>query len=71
MPVLTRQRHRRGLERAVEELNNFARALETGVPAEMAATHLKPAETALEDVVGFITLEEVLDQVFQDFCIGK
>ncbi len=71
MPVLTRQRHRRGLERAVEELTNFARALETGVPAEMAATHLKPAETALEDVVGFITLEEVLDQVFQDFCIGK
>ena len=71
MPVLTRERHRRGLELAVEELKNFACALEAGVPAEMAATHLKPVETALEDVVGVITLEEVLDQVFQDFCIGK
>ena len=71
MPVLTRERHRRGLELAVEELKNFAHALEAGVPAEMAATHLKPVETALEDVVGVITLDEVLDQVFQDFCIGK
>ncbi len=71
MPVLTRERHRRGLELAVKELKNFAHALEAGVPAEMAATHLKPVETALEDVVGVITLEEVLDEVFQDFCIGK
>ena len=70
-PVVTRRRHRRGLERAVEELDGFARALESGVPAEVAATHLKPAETALEDILGIVTLDEVLDQVFQEFCIGK
>ena len=71
MPVLTRARHRRGLRRAVEELDAFARVLREGVPAEMAATHLRPAETALEDVLGIVTLDEVLDQVFRDFCIGK
>ena len=71
MPVVTRRRHRRGLERAVEELDGFARALESGVPAEVAATHLKPAETALEDILGVVTLDEVLDQVFREFCIGK
>lgn len=71
MPVVTRRRHRRGLERAVEELRAFALALEDGVPAEMAATHLRPAETALEEILGVVTLDEVLDQVFRDFCIGK
>ena len=71
MPVVTRRRHRRGLERAVKELNAFSRALRGGVPAEVAATHLKPAETALEDILGIVTLDEVLDQVFRDFCIGK
>ncbi len=71
MPVVTRARHRRGLERAVEELKAFERALATGVPAEVAATHLKPAETALEDILGIVTLDEVLDRVFRDFCIGK
>lgn len=71
MPVVTRRRHRRGLERAVEELSAFARALDNGVPAEVAAAHLRPAETALEDILGVVTLDEVLDEVFRDFCIGK
>lgn len=71
MPVVTRRRHRRGLERAIGELDAFAFALEDGVPAEMAATHLRPAETALEEILGVVTLDEVLDQVFRDFCIGK
>lgn len=70
-PVVTRRRHRRALERAVEELNAFERALASGIPAEVAATHLRPAETALEDILGIVTLDEVLDRVFRDFCIGK
>lgn len=70
-PVVTRRRHRRALERAVEELKAFERALASGIPAEVAATHLKPAETALEGILGIVTLDEVLDQVFRDFCIGK
>ncbi|MXY30012.1 MAG: tRNA uridine-5-carboxymethylaminomethyl(34) synthesis GTPase MnmE [Gammaproteobacteria bacterium] len=70
-PVVTRRRHRRALERAVGELNAFERALADGIPAEVAATHLRPAETALEDILGIVTLDEVLDRVFRDFCIGK
>ena len=70
-PVVTRRRHRRALERAVAELNAFERALANGIPAEVAATHLRPAETALEDILGIVTLDEVLDRVFRDFCIGK
>ena len=70
-PVVTRRRHRRALERAVEELDAFERALANGIPAEVAATHLRPAETALEEVLGIVTLDEVLDRVFRDFCIGK
>ncbi|MYK69566.1 MAG: hypothetical protein F4020_08595 [Gammaproteobacteria bacterium] len=70
-PVVTRRRHRRALERAVEELNAFEGALADGIPAEVAATHLRPAETALEYILGIVTLDEVLDRVFRDFCIGK
>ena len=70
-PVVTRRRHRRALERAVEELSAFERALAKRIPAEVAATHLRPAETALEDILGIVTLDEILDRVFRDFCIGK
>ncbi len=71
VPVLTRARQTRGVRRALEEVEAFVRALEDGVPAEMAATHLRPAETALEELLGVIAPEEILDRLFRDFCIGK
>ena len=70
-PVLTRSRHRRGLEIARAEIDAFRLALEDGLPAEVAASHLRPAETALEEVLGTISTETVLDAVFAEFCVGK
>jgi tRNA modification GTPase len=71
VPVLTRRRHAEGIRRAVVELKGFMEALDSGVPAEAAATHLRSAETALEEILGVIPGEEVLDRVFRQFCIGK
>jgi len=71
VPVLTRRRHARGVAAARDEVEAFVEALEGGVPAEMASTHLRPAETALEELLGVISPEEVLDRVFAEFCIGK
>lgn len=70
-PVLTRRRQVRGLRTARDEVAGFVRELEDGVPVEMAASRLRPAETALEEVLGVITQEDVLDHLFRDFCIGK
>lgn len=70
-PVLTRRRHAEGVRTALSELRGFREALGEGLPAEVAATHLRPAETALEEVLGVIPREEVLDRLFREFCIGK
>jgi tRNA modification GTPase len=69
--VLTRSRQRRGLERARTEVAAFRDALAGGLPAEVAASHLRAAEGALEEVVGTISSESVLDAVFAEFCVGK
>jgi len=71
VPVLTRRRQSRGLEVARRELSAFRDALEGGVPAEVAAAHLRPAETALEELLGVVSVEDVLDTVFREFCVGK
>lgn len=71
VPVLTRRRHTDLVGRALSEVEAFAEALEGGIPAEVASAHLKDAESALEDVLGLITSEDVLDRVFREFCIGK
>ncbi|MGH7519956.1 MAG: tRNA uridine-5-carboxymethylaminomethyl(34) synthesis GTPase MnmE [Gemmatimonadales bacterium] len=70
-PVVTRARHRAALERAVVELDSFWGARETGVDAAAAATHLRAAVGALDDLIGAVTPEDVLDRVFAAFCVGK
>jgi len=70
-PVLTRRRQREAVQHAFDEVVSFGRALEGGVPAEAASAHLREAESALEELLGVVTGEDVLDRVFSDFCIGK
>ena len=70
-PVLTRRRHSEAIRLARGELRSFGKALREGLPAEVAAAHLRPAETALEELLGVIPREEILDRLFQEFCIGK
>jgi tRNA modification GTPase len=70
-PVVTRARHRDALQRAMREVEAFRDARTEGVEAVVAATHLRGAVTALEDVIGVITTDDVLDRVFATFCVGK
>ena len=70
-PVVTRARHRAALERALGELDGFRAARQAGVDAAAAATHLRAAVAALDDLIGAVTPDDVLDRVFAAFCVGK
>ncbi|HEX7239100.1 MAG TPA: hypothetical protein VF263_02450, partial [Longimicrobiaceae bacterium] len=70
-PLVTRERHARALRRAREETALFLLAWEEGVPAEFAVTHLQAAAGALEELLGAIGTEDLLDRVFSQFCVGK
>lgn len=69
--VVTRARQARALERGRDEIVEFRCALESGVPAEIAATHLRAAATAVAEVLGVVTTDDVLDVLFASFCVGK
>lgn len=70
-PVITRERHREALERARTEVREFRSARDAGIEGAVAATHLRAAVTALEDVIGLVTTEDVLERLFATFCVGK
>jgi len=70
-PVVTRRRHVRALERALAEVTAFVGALSDGIPPEVASTHLESAGSALEEMVGVVSRDDVLDAVFSEFCVGK
>lgn len=69
-PLLTRQRHRRMLEDTVAALQ---RAVEEGVSGreEIVADELRIAARALGRLTGRVDVEDILDVIFRDFCIGK
>ena len=65
--ALTRPRHRAALREAVEELSRLPDA---GLP-ELRAEALRRALRALGRLTGRVDVEQVLDVVFGEFCIGK
>ena len=67
-PVLTRARHRVALEAAAGALN---RAAAPGMAPELAAEEARLALRSLGRITGRVDVEDLLDVVFQDFCIGK
>ena len=71
VPVVTRARQARHLATARAEVAALGEALRAGLPPEVASAHLKTAESALEEILGVVSTEDVLDRVFGDFCIGK
>lgn len=71
-PLLTQERHRFAVGRALEEVRQFReRWRAEDVPAPVAAVHLREAVTTLEDLIGAVGVEDVLDEVFRRFCVGK
>ncbi|HEX9491120.1 MAG TPA: tRNA uridine-5-carboxymethylaminomethyl(34) synthesis GTPase MnmE, partial [Stellaceae bacterium] len=66
-PVITRARHRAALADAAAALDRFAIAT---LP-ELAAEDLRAATRALGRITGRVDVEDMLDIIFREFCIGK
>ncbi len=67
LPELTRRRHREALEDCRDAL---ARA-QSAISPELKAEDLRLATRSLGSITGRVDVEELLDRIFRDFCIGK
>jgi tRNA modification GTPase len=67
VPALTRARHRGALEECAASLH---RAMTADLP-ELAAEDVRLASRALGRITGRVDVEDLLDVIFRDFCIGK
>ena len=64
--VAIAERHRRALDVAVSELKGADLEL-----PELAAEGVRAALEAVQELTGEVVTEDVLDQIFGTFCIGK
>jgi tRNA modification GTPase len=70
-PLAINARHRDCLRRALESCDRGAEAEANALSPEYAAIHLNEALRAVGEVIGAVDVEQILDSVFSEFCIGK
>ena len=68
--LITRKRHRINLEECEKHLESFSEK-DLSKDFEKAAEDLRLATRYLGKIVGKVDVEEILDSIFNDFCIGK
>ncbi len=69
--LVTRLRHKASLERAHHSIEEAMRSLERKESGECVALDIRVALEALGEITGAVSTEDILDRIFQDFCIGK
>jgi len=69
--VVANIRHKTALALARENLSNAVKGLEEGNSLEFIAFEIRSALEALGELVGETTTEDVLNRIFEQFCIGK
>ena len=69
--VLTTARHKAAVEEAAALVGQAKERLEEGRSPELAAFDLRQAMESLEEITGRNLSEEILDRIFETFCIGK
>jgi tRNA modification GTPase len=69
-PLLTRARHRAALQDAALALSSFTSA-PAATELALLAEDLRLATRALGRITGKVAVEDLLDEIFAEFCIGK
>jgi tRNA modification GTPase len=70
-PVAINARHKACFERVAASLEATRESLQRQDAPEFVALEAREALQALGEVVGRVDIEEILDEVFSSFCIGK
>jgi tRNA modification GTPase len=69
--IITNLRHYEALLRVSESLKRVLKGLEENIPSDLIATDVRQAIHYLGEITGEITTDEILGNIFKNFCIGK
>ncbi|MCR4675990.1 MAG: tRNA uridine-5-carboxymethylaminomethyl(34) synthesis GTPase MnmE [Sphaerochaetaceae bacterium] len=70
-PVIENQRQKDNLDRASGALELALKHNQEGLPVDIIAPDVQEALLALGEITGEVTTEDILDNIFSNFCVGK
>lgn len=69
--VITRGRHRDALQKALNAVESSIDGIKEGASPELTSIDLRAALSAIGEIVGETTPDDILERIFSEFCIGK
>jgi tRNA modification GTPase len=70
-PIVTNLRHYEGLRQTKEALDDVVRGIDGALTNDLIALDLRQALNHLGEITGEITTDDLLENIFSKFCIGK
>jgi tRNA modification GTPase len=71
MVVITNSRHYEALLRITESIDRVKQGIESNTPSDLIALDTRQAIHYLGEITGEISTDEILGNIFRNFCIGK
>jgi len=68
--IITNERHKNALERALESIKNAIETIDENT-LDLVAVDIKDAYFEIGEITGNTTSEDIIDQIFDKFCLGK
>ena len=69
--LITEERHLKALEKASDYVDASICGIEDNVPLDIVAEDVKSVWDALGEITGKTATEEIIDEIFSKFCVGK
>ena len=69
--IISNLRHYEALSKTLDSINQIETGLINGIPGDLIAIDLKKALLHLGEITGEVTNDEILTNIFANFCIGK
>lgn len=69
--IVSNARHYDSLIKALEEIQKVQHGMQTGLPADLVAIDIRQALYYFGEITGQVTNDELLGNIFANFCIGK
>ena len=69
--VITNERHKIQIQKAIQNLNKAIKSLSINMPIDIVAISLKDVLSDLGEITGEEASEEIINEIFARFCLGK
>jgi len=69
--IITNERHKQHIDKSIEHLDNALESIENQLPLEFISQDFRFSLNEIGAILGEVTPDDILGNIFQSFCIGK